>query len=148
MITSIDNLREITRRCLAGEPLPPTLSNWLGESLDQFLSRQQRTIDDALGLHWPRGGIPWWMEEAMRLRDAALRELARRFYPELSISAQAREIHRLALRYASSAWLRERNAEAPPAAHEGTPLEWLWAAFKAGAAMPIGERQLRHVLGI
>jgi len=148
MIATIDNLREIARRCLAGESLPPDLSSWLGESLKQFLSHQRRTIDDALGLHWPRGGIPWWMEEAMRLRDAALRELARRFYSELSISAQAREIHHLALRFASSAWLRDRDAEAPPAAYEGTPLQWLWAAFKAGAAMPIGERQLRHVLGI
>jgi hypothetical protein len=87
------------------------------------------------------------MEEAIRKRDAALRELARRFYSELPIAAQAREIHRLAIRYASSAWLREREAIAPPAGYEGTRLQWLWAAFKAGAAMPLGERQLRHVLG-
>jgi hypothetical protein len=60
---------------------------------------------------------------------------------------QARELHQLAIRYACSAWLRERDAVNPPPTHEGTRLQWLWSAFKAGATMPLGERQLRHVLG-
>jgi hypothetical protein len=146
--TTIQQLHEIAQCCLKGMPLDDSLARWLGTSLDQFLKHQARTIEDAMGLRFPRGGVPWWMEEAIRKRDAALRELARRFYSELSIAAQAREIQKLAIRYASSAWLRECAATAPPGAYEGTHLQWLWAAFKAGAAMPIGERQLRHVLGI
>jgi hypothetical protein len=148
MATTIQQLHEIAQCCLKGMPLDDGLARWLGTSLEQFLKHQARTIEDAMGLRFPRGGVPWWMEEAIRKRDAALRELARRFYSELSIAAQAREIQKLAIRYASSAWLRERAAAAPPATYEGTHLQWLWAAFKAGAAMPIGERQLRHVLGV
>jgi hypothetical protein len=87
------------------------------------------------------------MEEAMRRRDAALRELAHRFYPANSVSARAREIHKLAIRYASSAWLRERNMETLPPGSEGTRRQWLWLAFKSGALMPVSERQLRHLLG-
>jgi hypothetical protein len=147
MATTIQQLHEIAERCLSGMPLDDTMARWLGTSLDRFLKHRARTIEDAMGLRFPRGGVPWWMEEAIRKRDAALRELSRRFYSELPIAAQAREIHRLAIRYASSAWLREREAIMLPAGHEGTRLQWLWAAFKAGAAMPLGERQLRHVLG-
>ena len=147
MVTTIQQLHEIAQRCLKGMPLDESLARWLGASLDQFLKHQARTIEDAMGLRFPRGGVPWWMEEAIRRRDAALRELARRFYSGLPTAAQAREIHRLAIRYACSAWLRERDAVSPPPAYEGTHLQWLWAAFKAGATMPLGERQLRHVLG-
>lgn len=147
MFSNIQQLHEIAQRCLRGLPLDEGSARWLGTSLDNFLKQRARTIEDAMGLRFARGGVPWWMEHAIRQRDAALREIARHFYGELPVSAQAREIHRLARRYAASAWLRERNADAPPAAHERTPLQWLWAAFKSGAAMPIGERQLRHVLG-
>src|SRR5579872_1887852 len=147
MMSSIQQLHEIAQRCLRGMPLDDGLARWLGTSHDQFLKHRARTIEDAMGLRFARGGVPWWMEEAIRKRDAALRELARRFYSGLPASVQAREIQRLAVRYASSVWLRERDAVAPPPAHEGTRLQWLWAAFKAGAAMPLGERQLRHVLG-
>jgi hypothetical protein len=146
MTNSIDNLREVARRCSAGEPLPAGLSAWLGKSLGEFLSHRQRSIEAALGLVWPRGGVPWWLEEAMRQRDAALRELALRFYGGQAVSRQAAAIYRAALRYAASRWRRDRGSEALPPEHLGTPYEWLWRAFKSGAAMPIGDRQLRHIL--
>lgn len=147
MATTIQQLNEIAERCLKGIPLDDGLARWLGTSLDQFLRRRARTIEDAMGLRFPRGGVPWWMEEAIRKRDAALRELARRFYPGLPPAGQAREIHQLAIRYACTAWLLERDAVNPRPAHEGTRWQLLWSAFKSGAAMPLGERQLRHVLG-
>jgi hypothetical protein len=34
-----------------------------------------------------------------------------------------------------------------PTEHGGKPRELLWRAFKSGAPMPIGERQLRHIMG-
>ena len=147
MIATIQQLREISQRCLAGVPLDEGLARWLGTSLDRFLSHRASTIEDAFGLRFPRGGIPWWIEEAIRQRDAALRELARHFYSGLSTAAQAREIHRLAVRFAASAWLRQRDAESAPAVYAGTPFQFLWSAFKSGAVMPLSERQLRHVLG-
>jgi len=147
MTSTIQNLREIARHCRYGEPLPTDLSAWLGQSLSRFLSHERPTTDEAFGLLRARGGVPWWREEAMRRRDAALRDLAQLLCPTLSVTAQARRIRSLALRYAATAWPREREAETPPPASQGTFRERLWAAFKSGAPMPIGERQLRHVLG-
>ena len=146
MPTPIDNLREVARHCSAGEPLPAGLAAWLGKSLGEFLSRRKSSIEDAFGLVWPRGGVPWWLEDAMRKRDAALRELARRFYCGQAVSRQAAAIYREAMRYAGSRWRCDRAIEELPSEHLGTPYEWLWRAFKSGAAMPIGDRQLRHIL--
>jgi hypothetical protein len=144
---TIDNLREVAWRCRAGEQLPAELAAWLGRSLEDFLFHRRRSVDEAFGLQWARGGVAWWMEEAIRARNAALRELARRFHPLQTVSAQARSVYSRSLRYAASAWLRDRNREEMPPQYGGTPHEWLWRAFDSGAAMPVGERHLRHILG-
>ena len=146
MLSTINNLREIARRCQAGEALDDSLARWLGSSLEQFLVRRYRTIEDALGIRAPRGGIPWWLEEAMRQRDAALRNLADQMFGALSPTAQAKRIYTLAVRYCSSSWRHDSNSELMPLNYRGKSTEWLWRAFKSGAPMPIGERQLRHIL--
>jgi hypothetical protein len=145
-MATIGNLREIARRCRSGVPLNEPLSQWLGASLDQFLHRRCSTIEDAFGLRAPRGGVPWWLEEAIRCRDAALRELAARHFGDLSIAGRARQIHSIAVRYGASAWRYDREREARPERYHGTAAEWLWRAFKSGAPMPICERQLRNIL--
>ena len=146
MFATIENLREISRRCAAGQPLSEDLSRWLGTSLQSFLEHRCRSVDDALGLRFPQGGVPWWREEAIRERDIALRGLAARFHAESSTAAQAKRIHTLMLRYAASAWRHDRLREAMPERYAGGPHGYLWRAFKSGAAMPIGERQLRNIL--
>ena len=40
----------------------------------------------------------------------------------------------------------DRNRDEMPQAYQRTPKEWIWLAFKSGAAMPLGERQLRNIL--
>jgi hypothetical protein len=146
MLSTIDNLREVARRCKSGEPLNDDLARWLGSSLERYLVRRCRTIEDAFGLRAPRGGVPWWLEEAMRRRDAALRDLAAHFFSALSLTARAKQIHMLAVRYGASSWLRDHECESIPSAYRGKENEWLWRAFKSGAPMPICERQLRHIL--
>ena len=146
MLSAINNLREIARCCQAGETLDANLASWLGSSLEQFLVRRYRTIEDALGLRAARGGVPWWLEDAMRQRDASLRRLAERFFGSRSSSAQAKQIRLLAVRYSASAWRHDRDNEEMPEGYRGKPSEWLWRAFKSGAPMPICERQLRHIL--
>ncbi len=146
IFASIDNLREIMGRCFDGEPLEGDLADWLGEAIDGYLTRQFRTLEEALGLIFPRGGIPWWREEAMRKRDAALRYLAETFLDELALGRQAQEIWTTARRYAASAWRFDDDSDEMPAHYAGTPKECLWQAFKSGAPMPIGERQLRNIL--
>ena len=146
MMASIQNLREIVRRCQSGEPLSDNLSIWLGQSLNAFLNRQCPSIEDAFGLRAPRGGVPWWREEAIRCRDHAIRTLADRLFSGLRPSAQARQIHTLAIRYATSAWRHDMHLDSLPAHYDGKAHEWLWRAFKSGAPMPICERQLRQIL--
>ncbi len=143
---SIDKLREIMAHCLDGKPLDGDLADWLGEAIDGFLTRQFCTLDEGLGLIFPRGGIPWWREEAIRQRNAALRYLAETFLDELALGMQAQEIWTAARRYAASAWRFDRDHDAMPDHYAGTPKECLWRAFKSSAPMPIGERQLRNIL--
>ncbi len=146
IFASIDNLREIMGRCFDGKPLDGHLADWLGVAINGYLTRQFRTLEEGLGLIFPRGGIPWWREEAIRKRDAALRYLAETFLGELALGMQAREIWTVARRYAASAWRFDRDKDEMPARYAGTPKECLWRAFKSSAPMPIGERQLRNIL--
>ena len=147
MLSSIKQLRAISRFCLEGEQLPEDLLQWLGSSLEQFLSHRVVSIEEAFGLCSGRGGVPWWREEAMRLRDAVLRALAETHLKDLSLSQQARKIHDLSVGYAGTAWRFDRDKAEMPKFYENTPKKFLWQAFKSGAPMPIGERHLRTVLG-
>ncbi len=147
MLSAIDNLREIKERCRDGEKLDAALSRWLGERLDRYLSHECASIDDALGLRQERGGVPWWLVEAMYARDAALRDLADMVAGDCSRTARAREVRRRTLCYAGSAWRHDRDCEAMPPAYRNNAREHIWRAFKSGAPMPLGERQLRNILG-
>ena len=146
MLPEVRHLREIVRCCQAGVPLDGELRRWLATSLQNFLDHRFPSVHDALGLHAPKGGVPWWKEECLRERNAALREMAARFYPTASASRQARLIRAAALDYAASAWLHDRNNSEMPAHYRATPKECLWRAFKSQAQMPVGECELRSTL--
>jgi hypothetical protein len=146
MLTPYDTLEVICRRCLAGEVLKPDEMSWLGQTLAAFISRRCRTMEEAMHLRVGRGGVSWRREHAIRRRDAALRELARRFHGQQCVSAQARTIRVLAVRYAATGWRRDRRLTAPPLHYSDAPYELLWRAFASGAPMPIGERRLRGIL--
>ncbi len=147
MLQEINNLREIARRCAAGETLDDQLSRWLASGLEKYLTHCCAHLDDAFGLKSDQGGVPWWMEDAIRVRNAALCDLAEILRPASSISALVREIHKLMVRYEASAWRHDRSLDVAPPSYAGTPKEQLWHAFKSGAPMPLGERQLRNIIG-
>jgi len=147
MSYAIDRLRTVSDLCRRGEPLDDELAVWLGSCLRQFLERGAESIEEAFGVPSCRGGMPWWKEERVRQRDAALRLLARSLPADLSVGARAREIHTCAVRYAASAWRHDRRAVEMPHIYAGTPREFLWRAFRTGAPMPLGERQLRNIIG-
>ena len=146
MLLVIDDLREIARCCQEGEPMDERLTRWLGRALERFLTQDSRTIEEAMGLQAPQGGVPWHLEEALRRRDAALRELAAWFCDGQTVSAQAKQIHSWSVRYAAATWRFDREREDMPAHYGGTEKALLWRAFKSGARMPICERQLRSIL--
>ncbi len=146
MMLVIDDLREIARCCRKGEPMDERLTRWLGGALESFLTQDSRSLEEAMGLRSPQGGVPWHLEEALRHRDAALRQLAARFCDGATVSAQAKQIHTWSLRYAAASWRFDRNREEMPAHYRGTEKALLWQAFKSGARMPICERHLRNIL--
>ena len=147
MLATIDTLRDISRRCLADETLSAEQSHWLGATLESFLDHRRTSIDDAMGLKFPQGGVPWWREEAIRKRNAALRELAQRYLGDLGPSARARQVWTMATRYGASAWRHDQDKDDLPLRYRGTPKEFIWRAFASGAAMPVCQRQLRTILG-
>lgn len=146
MLASIQNLREISLLCSSGETLPQELSAWLGKTLEEFLHHRAPSLDVAMGLKYPRGGLPWWAEEAIINRDRTLREMGAACFPETSRSAKASLIHTLSVRYAATAWLRDREQEDMPEHYRGKSHQYLWQAFKSGAAMPLTGRHLRTIL--
>jgi hypothetical protein len=147
MLLVIKNLREIAE-CFRGGTTPPAdLALWLERSLREFLDHRCHSVDEALGLRFAKGGVPWWLEEGMRARDAALRGLAERFFAADSISARAAQIHALSERFAAANWTGDSRQPEMPERYAGTPKEYLWLAFKSGAPMPLGERRLRGILG-
>ena len=146
MLANIETLRAIERRCRDQEPLSTEQSQWLANALSAVLQHRSPSVDIALGLRYPRGGVPWWLEEAIRKRNGALCDLAASCFAGLSASAQADQIWKLATRYAASAWRFDRKSEDMPEEYAGTAKSYLWEAFTSGAAMPLGKRQLRTVL--
>ncbi len=147
MQREIDILREIARICAAGEKLDEALARWLASALEDFLNQRCSRLEEAFGLIACQGGMPWWLEDAVRERNAALRNLADLLKPAHSLAALVRDVHARTVRYGASAWLTDRHLDAPPPAYVGRPKEYLWRAYKSGAPMPLGERQLRTILG-
>ena len=146
MLESINNMRVVAELCRAGRPIPDGLADWLATSLQSYLDQRCGSLNEAFGLRRSRGGVPWRLVEGIRIRDAALRNVAERHFCDLTVSAQASSIYQLSLRYAASNWQFDREADDLPNSYRGGPKEFLWLAFKSGAAMPLGLRQLRTIL--
>ena len=146
MLMAIERLRQVSDLCQEGKPMDEGLASWFGDCLKDFLERRTESFEEAFGLPSCRGGVPWWKEERMRRRDAALRDLAHGLSDGRPVGALAREIHVMAKRYGGSAWRIDRERAGMPAAYEGTLKQHLWEAFQSGAPMPLGERQLRNII--
>ncbi len=121
---------------------------WLASRLRQYIADAPRglSMEMAFDLAPMPGEVSWWTQEAAQARDLAIWEMAVHFWPERKPGAQAREIERLALRYEVSAWRFDRERVDMPERYAGTKTEHLWQAFKSGAAMPLGWRQLVNIL--
>jgi hypothetical protein len=146
MSSSIKKLREISDCCRAGAPLSPALGAWLGRALQDYLCRRVSKLDEAFGLRFGRGGVPWWRVLAIRERDIALRSLASAFFPDAPVHRQATLIHQLSTRYAAANWILDRASETMPTRYVATPNEFVWRAFISGAPMPLCRRRLQSIL--
>lgn len=146
MMMPVNNLKEFVRCSRQGELPEQKLVEWLGDCLNAVLEQRASSFEEAFGLRNGRGGVPWWLEAAMRERNEALRRLAGQHFAELTRNQQGSEIARLALRYTTSAWRNDKDRDEMPPHYRGRPQQWLWQACKSGAPMPLSERQLRNIL--
>ena len=146
MLVNIETLHAIHTRCAGDHPLTADLRAWLAESLGRYLEHDCDNLNEAFGVIQGHGGVPWWRERAIRIRDAALRELSGAHFPELSVYSRAKAIAGLSERYATTAWPRDRQCDTMPERYRGTPKEPLWRAFRSEAKMPVSERRLRTLL--
>jgi hypothetical protein len=117
----------------ASPALPRELSLWLERALGTG-GAERVTLP---------GGSP---DAAGDVRDAVLRALAQRFFPFVPVSTQASRIHALAEAYGFVNWPRDRERTQIPARYRGLPDEYLWAAYKSGAPLPLPRRELRRIL--
>lgn len=126
-------LKPVPTTGLHASALPDELTLWL---------------ERALGVSGARpAAVPGeWRDAATEARDAVLRALAQRFYPCVPVSTQAARIYALSETYAFVNWPRDRERTQVPARFRDTTDEYLWAAFKSGAPMPLGTRELRRIL--
>ncbi len=145
-LTAVEKLRRLVPVLEAGD----AEARWLAECLCNYFDGAERglTADMALDLSPMPGAAAWWTAEAIEARDAALRDLATLFWPGRKVASQAFQIARLASRYATAAWRFDRDRPEMPARYVGTEAEHLWMAFKSGATMPLGKRQLQAVLAV
>lgn len=146
MLIAVERLREVSEACRAGKPLDDELARWLGDCLSRFLDRAVASFEEAFGLPSCHGGLPWWKEDRIRRRDAALREIAMALPADMSLTGRAREINRMVVRYGASAWRHDQRLDHMPDRYRGTRKELVWRAFRAGAPMPLCERQLRNII--
>jgi len=145
---TLARLRAVAERWQAGEPIDlADLAPLLAALADTFAGRADG-LDAALGLATLQGSRSWRYLDALARRDDLLRRLHREHLPALSVNAAAERIATLALRYQSTAWMRDRSADELPARLRGRPEALLWQILKAApdAAVP-GARRLRQILG-
>jgi hypothetical protein len=131
-----------------GAALPEELLIWLARVLGAKDHRRAANEGAAPGLAGalPADGAAAHIAARHAARNAVLRALAQRFFPGVPVSIQAALIAVRAERYAQAQWPRYRDRARIPARDRHTPDEYLWAAFKSGAPMPLGKRDLRRIL--
>ena len=110
-LDSVGRLRRIAAALEAGERPGPADGEWLASRLQRYIDGAALglTIATALDLALGSSEPTWFQEEQRGQRDDAIHDLAARYYPSLRPGTQAREIERLALRYAASAWRHDRD---------------------------------------
>ena len=148
-LAAVQKLRRVKRALSTGELPDVDDVEWLVDGFGRYLADAASglPLDLALGLSPPPGHATWWQAESLEARDDAIRGLANRFFPDLLVGPQAKEIERLALRYGGCGWRFDRECGDMPERYGGTPNAYLFLAFRAGA-MPLKRRQIESILAV
>jgi hypothetical protein len=138
--TAIERLRGISARILVGDDPD---AEWFAEALARYEAGAPHgeQLDDSFGLK----GSGWWLAEARRRRDDAIRGISRDFFAgEPSDRKRAIKIASAIRRYRASAWRQDKGELAPPSHYRGTLHERLFIVCKLGA---VGLRAIQQIIG-
>lgn len=146
----LENGLRITRLIdhLRGEdPLDDEDREALAAALESYVAAEAATLDRALGLARRRGETDWRTAVRLARRDELLRALARQHFGDLPASGAARAIEWAVLRYERQHWPADHDLTECPAAHLGTPREYLFELFQLDHQHVLrGWRQIYTVL--
>ena len=110
MNDAFDSIERILTFCAQAQQsaVEPELIRWMAARWTDYVSNAEHgvTADQAFHLKPARGCAPWWVVQARRKRDAAIRNLARPFAME-SITKQAQRVLSIAHRYGDCRWQRD-----------------------------------------
>jgi hypothetical protein len=148
MLGTIQSLRLAAEKFAAGQLPDPRLLHWLAASLQAYVDHRAPSLEEAMGIRRCKGGMPWWKEEAVRARNHALREICRMVAHDEPLAEQVRKVGHAINRYGVGRWRFDRHLEAIPQTYLGRVEEWLWHAYRSGAPLPLGVRQLRTILAV
>lgn len=140
----IDQLLVVVHAVQHGRRAPAAALRWFVAAIDLWMTGEAATLDDAFGLR-PEPGQRRASTRARQVqRDDALRAAAS-MSAATTPTGQAKHAATSLGRYASTTWLRTRDADSCP--HKAGSLKAsLWTALKAGDGRPVGERRIQQIL--
>lgn len=117
---------------------------YIADGLERYAAGEG-DLHSALGLQGQAGKRSFHTQATFRRRAEAIHAAAKEFFPGQRVAAQADAIATAMLRYATSAWLRERNLTSCPPRYGGHLNAFLWAALRADPRVP-SARTIRRIL--
>lgn len=140
---AVARLRRIKAAAAAGQPLDPDDAAWLAAGLENYLGAACRgaTLDQTLEVTALPFAAPWWEQQGLIDRRAALRELSR-LLARGSASGTAKAIATAAADYAAGRWPALAARPGPPAEDIGRPEEIFWRLHASGCRWPLAWRQI------
>jgi hypothetical protein len=139
---AIRRWRRLVKTLQEGKHPDPQLVQWLADATAAYeeAAPYGNTLDQTLGLAPSPGHLGWWSAEPLEQRDRLLRELRRKYFADLTITAAARAI------------AREGKEIESRGLHHGTPgsavnerRKMFVSLVKSGASLP-GARRLETIL--
>jgi hypothetical protein len=135
-------LRGIATTARQGLPLIPEDADWFASAIDAVLAGRARSLDAELGLK--ANGKSWRRVEARRSRDDKIFVVARRSCPNKSAAEAATEIAAVFKRYASTAWLNDRQNGVPHKRNEH--LYEIFREAEERVSVPTSGKQIHRIL--
>ena len=119
---------------------------FVADGITSVLAGDRDSLDEVFGIRPGPGQRRPSTLARLAARNALYRQAAREFFPDLTPTRQAREIHRAFSRYEASAWRRDKGVHVTcPERLIGTPQALVWEILNLIDRVQ-SERHIRQIL--